>query len=409
MSDTTQSSNRHQIRLNPNPSIWKLLLGPVCFAARESWAAFWIFVPLDVWAVAALTQGSTTLGLSVLVCSRLLILLGGFRLLESQISVAKPEAPSKRLMAKAAIAIYCLSLVLVVLAGLGSDHEDLLTKFPEWRALASGTAGAVDTAVRQMTVSLAPFFQIIKLTLLTLLNALEGALVMVPWPVYFLLIGFMGLQRGGWRVMAIGWAALIYLGVFGFWDKAISTASLVLAAVAVSIIIGVPLGVWAAKRKTVNAVLEPILDFMQTLPSFVYLLPAVAFFSIGKPPALIATVIFAVPPLIRLTSLGIRQVPASVREAMYAHGATPAQTLFKAELPLAWPSIQAGVNQCIMMSLSMVVIASLIGGGGLGYDVLFALQNVQHGRGLLAGIAIVALAMTFDRLVRSKPAGAAEK
>jgi glycine betaine/proline transport system permease protein len=181
---------------------------------------------------------------------------------------------------------------------------------------------------------------------------------------------------------------------------AATTAALVLAALIVCILFGIPLGVAAAKSRTMRAVLMPCLDVMQTMPSFVYLLPAVAFFSIGKPPALVATVIFAMPPLIRLTCLGIEQVPLTVREAMYAHGATPFQTLVKAELPLAGPSIHAGINQTIMMSLSMVVIAALIGGGGLGYDVLFALQNVQYGRGILSGSAIVLCAIVFDRLVR---------
>ena len=403
MTDISHDSTTPKITLRPQPSTAALLLGPVCFAWRESWAAFWVVVALDVWAMAALMNGATVLALSVLLAGRVLILLTGSRFLAGRLISSHGDASEAKKAPKIAISAYLLSLALVALSGLRGEEDSVMTTFPEWRALGSAAANAVDAMVRQMTITLAPFFQVIKMALLTLLETLETALIMVPWPVYFLLVGFMGWQRGGWRVMALGWAALAYLGIFGFWDKAISTSSLVLAAVAVSIVVGVPLGVWAAKRARVNAVLEPILDFMQTLPSFVYLLPAVAFFSIGKPPALIATVIFSVPPLIRLTNLGIRQVPGSVHEAMYAHGATPLQTLFKAELPLALPSIQAGVNQCIMMSLSMVVIASLIGGGGLGYDVLFALQNVQHGRGLLAGIAIVALAMTFDRLVRSSP------
>ena len=152
--------------------------------------------------------------------------------------------------------------------------------------------------------------------------------------------------------------------------------------------------------------IEPILDVMQTLPTFVYLIPAVAFFSIGKPPGVLATVIFAMPPMIRLTSLGIRQVPQTVKEAALAYGAGPIQLMAKVELPLAIPSILTGTNQVIMMSLSMVVIAGLIGAGGLGLDVIRALNFLQTGQGFLAGIAIVLMAMMLDRIVRgSKNAG----
>jgi glycine betaine/proline transport system permease protein len=145
---------------------------------------------------------------------------------------------------------------------------------------------------------------------------------------------------------------------------------------------------------------------MQTIPSFVYLVPAIAFFSIGKPPGVLATVIFAMPPMIRLTTLGIRQVPDDVKEAALAFGASPRQLLVKIELPLAVPAIMTGINQTIMMSLSMVVVAALIGAGGLGYDVLFALQHIEAGRGILAGIAIALCAMILDRIVQgSRPQG----
>jgi glycine betaine/proline transport system permease protein len=141
---------------------------------------------------------------------------------------------------------------------------------------------------------------------------------------------------------------------------------------------------------------------MQTMPSFVYLIPAIAFFSVGKPPAVLATVVFAMPPMIRLTTLGIQQVSPSVIEAMLAFGASPRQILFKAELPLATPSIMAGINQSIMMSLSMVVVAALIGAGGLGYDVLFSLQHLEAGKGLLSGLAIVLCAMILDRIIQGR-------
>ncbi len=149
-----------------------------------------------------------------------------------------------------------------------------------------------------------------------------------------------------------------------------------------------------------QALVTPILDVMQTIPSFVYLLPAIAFFSIGKPPGILATVIFSMPPMVRLTALGIRQVPESTNEAVLAFGANPRQLLRKVELPLALPSIMTGVNQVVMMSLSMVVIAALIGAGGMGYVVTEALENTETGRGVLAGIGIALLAMMIDRVVQ---------
>jgi glycine betaine/proline transport system permease protein len=206
-------------------------------------------------------------------------------------------------------------------------------------------------------------------------------------------------------VLVFSAAALAYLGLFGFWEKSMSTLALVATSVIVCVSIGAPLGVWSAKSRRFRAVLEPVLDVMQTLPTFVYLIPAVAFFSIGKPPGVLATVIFAMPPMIRLTALGIRQVPIPVKEAALAFGATPYQLLAKVEMPLAFPSMLAGVNQVIMMSLSMVVIAGLIGAGGLGVDVIRALNFLQIGHGFLAGIAIVLMAMTLDRIVRGRGDG----
>ena len=179
-----------------------------------------------------------------------------------------------------------------------------------------------------------------------------------------------------------------------------STISLVVAATIICVAAGLPLGIWVGKSKLGTAIVTPILDIMQTIPSFVYLLPAVAFFSIGKPPGILATVIFAMPPMVRLTALGIRQVPDSTKEAALAFGASPRQLMLKVELPLALPSIMAGVNQVVMMSLSMVVIAAIIGAGGMGFIVVDALGQTEVGRGILAGIGIALIAMMIDRVVQ---------
>ncbi|MBX2870190.1 MAG: proline/glycine betaine ABC transporter permease [Acidiferrobacterales bacterium] len=234
----------------------------------------------------------------------------------------------------------------------------------------------------------------------TLLNAIEAVFVGTPWLVtagLFLLIAF---HFAGPRVAIFTAATLIYLGIFGFWQTAMSTVSIVIASTIICVVVGLPLGVWVGKSRRGSAIVTPILDVMQTIPSFVYLLPAVAFFSIGKPPGILATVIFSMPPMVRLTALGIKQVPESTKEAALAFGASPRQLLTRVELPLATPSIMAGVNQVVMMSLSMAVIAAIIGAGGLGFIVVDALGQSQVGRGMLAGIAIALIAMVIDRIVQ---------
>ena len=195
--------------------------------------------------------------------------------------------------------------------------------------------------------------------------------------------------------------ALGYIGLFGFWERTVSTVALVGSSVLLSLLIGIPTGILLAKRPLARRVITPLLDVMQTLPTFVYLIPAVAFFSVGKTPAVIATVIFALAPMIRLTALGIQEVPKAAVEAAVAHGATPWQTLTRVELPLASGSLLLGVNQTIVMSLSMVVVAALIGAGGLGYDVMTALRNIKGGEGVLAGIAIVFCALVPDRIIQA--------
>lgn len=243
-------------------------------------------------------------------------------------------------------------------------------------------------------------FDSITRVLRTLLNAIEAIFVGTPWPVtagMFLLIAF---YFAGPRVGIFTAATLFYLGFFGFWQTAMSTVSIVVASTFICIVLGLPLGVWVGKSRWGSAIVTPVLDVMQTIPSFVYLLPAVAFFSIGKPPGILATVIFSMPPMVRLTALGIRHVPESTKEAALAFGASPRQLLTRVELPLATPSIMAGVNQVVMMSLSMAVIAAIIGAGGLGFIVVDALGQSQVGRGMLAGIAIALIAMVIDRIVQ---------
>ena len=233
-----------------------------------------------------------------------------------------------------------------------------------------------------------------------LLNAIEAVFVGTPWIVTAVMIVVIARTMAGVRVATFVAASLVYLALFDFWQTAMSTVSLVVAATLICVVAGLPLGIWVGKSRLGTAIVTPILDVMQTIPSFVYLLPAVAFFSIGKPPGILATVIFSMPPMVRLTALGIRQVPESTKEAALAFGASPRQLLMKVELPLALPSIMAGVNQVVMMSLSMVVIAAIIGAGGIGFIVVDALGQSEVGRGILAGIGIALIAMMIDRVVQ---------
>ena len=195
---------------------------------------------------------------------------------------------------------------------------------------------------------------------------------------------------------------LIFLcGVVGLWVASMQTIALMVTATVMAVIIGVPLGIAMSGIRLVRNTMLPILDLMQTLPIFVYLIPFVMIFGPGKVPALLATLVFALPPVIRLTDLGIRHVDAEIVEAVTAFGATPRQKLFTAQLPLALPTIMAGINQTTMLALSMVVIASMIGAGGLGFQVLQSVTRLEIGRGLLSGIAIVFLAIIFDRIAQS--------
>ncbi len=191
------------------------------------------------------------------------------------------------------------------------------------------------------------------------------------------------------------------IGMFGLWPIAMETLSLVIVSVLLSLALGVPAGIAMGVSDRVNAAFTPILDAMQTMPSFVYLIPAMMLFDLGKVPAIVATFIYAVPPVQRLTNLGIRQVSASIQEAAIAFGATPWQLMQEVRFPLALPSILAGVNQTTMMALSMVVICSMVGAGGLGEEVLLAVNRIDVGRGFEAGWAIVVLAIIIDRLSQS--------
>ena len=246
------------------------------------------------------------------------------------------------------------------------------------------------------------FFDGLTIVIRTILDALEVILVQTPWIVIASLIVLLTWLTAGIRTAIYSGAFLAYMGLLGFWEAAMTTLALLGTAACLSILIGIPLGMFAARRPRFYAFIQPIMDFMQTMPAFVFMVPVIAFFGVGKPAAVIVTMIFGGTPVVRLTVLGLRGVPESVREAAISFGANKWYLLTRVDLPLAGPSIRAGINQTIMLSLAMVVVASLIGAKGLGEDVLEALQYANVGQGILAGFAILFCAMILDRIVQGQ-------
>ncbi|MFP6798895.1 MAG: proline/glycine betaine ABC transporter permease [Pseudomonas sp.] len=232
-------------------------------------------------------------------------------------------------------------------------------------------------------------------------EGIEWLLMLPPaWLLIAIFIG-LGLWRIGYKFAIFTAISFVLIVLTGFWEQTVVTLGLTFSATLISLLLGIPLGIWAARSERVVTIIRPILDFMQTMPAFVYLIPAAMLFGLGRVPGIIATVIFAMPPAVRLTNLGIRQVNKEIIEAGQSFGCTPRQLLFKVQLPNAMPSIMAGVNQTIMMALSMVIIASMVGAGGLGNDVLASIQRLDIGLGFESGMAVVLLAIILDRITES--------
>jgi glycine betaine/proline transport system permease protein len=261
---------------------------------------------------------------------------------------------------------------------------------------------AVDDALGWVVTNWGGAFEAAARPLLLLLNGIEALLLATPW---WLIIGLLTaiawLATRRWTLPAIVLVSLIFLGLMELWKDAMSTTALMLAATLTAIVLSIPMGVWMSRSGRVRQVITPVLDLMQTLPSFVYLIPTVMIFGPGKIPALIATIVYAAPPLVRLTDLGLRSVDPAIMEASRAFGTNPTQRLLGVQIPLALPTILAGINQTTMMALAMVVIASMIGAGGLGYQVLQGIGRLEVSRGLFAGLGIVVLAIVFDRITQA--------
>ena len=271
--------------------------------------------------------------------------------------------------------------------------ENLLPKLP--------IASWVDLFVDWLTITFEAAFDGVSEGLDTIVEGIVTGLGFIPSYVFMILLGLLA-----WKLSSKGIALFTIIGLFlidnlGYWEPMLETLSLVLSAVFISVLFGIPVGIWASQNTKVKKIVIPILDFMQTMPAFVYLIPAIFFFNIGVVPGVVASVIFSMPPTIRLTILGIQQVPKDIIEATESFGSTPSQRLLKVQLPLAMPTIMAGINQSIMLALSMVVIASMVGAPGLGADVYRAVTQIQIGKGFEAGLAIVVIAIILDRITQN--------
>jgi glycine betaine/proline transport system permease protein len=259
----------------------------------------------------------------------------------------------------------------------------------------------VESLIDWLVNNFREIFQAIRWPIDQTLGGLESAIQAVPPIVILLVVWLVGWQIAGIRTTLFALLALVSIGVMGAWQSAMTTVSLILTAVIFCILIGIPVGVLAARNDRFEAVIRPVLDAMQTTPAFVYLVPIVMLFGIGNVPGVVVTIIFALAPLIRLTNLGLRQVPPSVVEAAMAFGASEKQLLFKVKIPLALRTIMAGLNQTLMMSLSMGVIASMIAVGGLGQMVLRGIGRLDMGLATVGGLGIVLLAIAIDRLTQA--------
>lgn len=259
----------------------------------------------------------------------------------------------------------------------------------------------VEKGVMWLTEHFSSVFDVIKDTGNNTIEGFENILLFCPFYVIIGLLVAIALYKGGKSIAVLTGLGLLFIYGMGFWTETMQTLAMVLISTLMALVIAIPLGILSAKKPLLEKIIRPMLDLMQTMPAFVYLIPAVLFFSIGKLPGAFATIIFAMPPAVRLTSLGIKGVSAEVVEAARSFGATPMQILLKVELPLAKSSLLAGVNQTIMMSLSMVVIAGMIAAGGLGEKVLEGINNLDIALGFESGLAVVILAIILDRITQA--------
>lgn len=268
--------------------------------------------------------------------------------------------------------------------------------------LAEPISDGVENAVDWLVVNADAVFKAIRWPIEILLDNAEALLLWLPWWLVIIIVAAIGWYKSGWGVALVGGLGLMFVGFLGYWELTMTTISMILTALVFCIVAGIPLGILAARNDNFESFLRPVLDAMQTIHPFVYLVPIVMLFGIGKVPGTLATIIFALPPMVRLTNLGIRQVPHDVVEAGKSFGSGDMQLLWDVQLPLSLPTIMAGLNQTLMMALSMVVIVALIAGGGLGQEILRSVGRLDIGRAVTSGLAVLVLAVVLDRVSQVK-------
>lgn len=259
----------------------------------------------------------------------------------------------------------------------------------------------IEMAINWLTEHFASFFDALSMGIGGFIDSFQHVLFGIPFYITIVALAVLAWFKAGKGVAVFTLLGLLLIYGMGFWEETMQTLALVLSSTCLALLLGVPLGIWTANSDRCNKIMRPVLDFMQTMPAFVYLIPAILFFSVGNVPGVLATVIFSLPPAVRMTSLGIHNVPKEIVEASVAFGCTCSQTLLKVQIPLAMPTILAGVNQVIMLALSMVVIASMVGAGGLGESVYAGIQQADVALGFEAGLCIVILAIILDRMTQS--------
>lgn len=259
----------------------------------------------------------------------------------------------------------------------------------------------VEAVIEWINTNLDGFFSVLASIINGVIEGIEFVLLLPPSLLLIALLALLIYKVGSKRLTILSTIGFLLIDMMELWEMTMSTVALVMSSALIALAIGIPVGIYSARSQKADKIIRPVLDFMQTMPAFVYLIPAVLFFGLGKVPGTVATVIFSMPPVVRLTNLGIRQVPEDVIEAAISFGSTKKQMLYDVQLPLAMPTIMAGINQTIMLSLSMVVISSMIGAGGLGDQVLRGITQFEIGLGFEAGLGVVILAMTLDRLTQA--------
>ena len=355
-------------------------------------------------ALAAQGPSIAMTGLAILMLAKVAQSVVANTALENRFSQWQSDRTLRSGLPMSQILFSAIFIVLIICAAMlhysFPDRYEILSSFPTHSDFRLVSIDSVEGFFNWAVLNGEALFDAITYVIRIVLDALEVVFVSTPWIVIASIIILLTWLTAGVRMAIYSSAFLAYMGLLGFWEKAMTTLALLGTAACLSILIGIPLGMFAARRPRFYAFIQPIMDFMQTMPAFVFMIPVIAFFGTGKPAAVVTTMIFGGTPVVRLTVLGLRGVPESVREAAISFGANKWYLLTKVDLPLASPSIRAGINQTIMLSLAMVVVASLIGAKGLGEDVLEALQYANVGQGILAGFSILFCAMILDRIVQ---------